>query len=215
MGRCWPIAPVHRQADAGAAGGRTDGGRKCNLPLFGMSSQPKLNFAAGPAKLPQSVLHKASLGIMDYEGSGVGVMELSHRGAEFKGIIGGAEANLRALLSIPDNYRVLFMQGGGTTQFSCVPLNLLGSSSGSVRRPPPSHASQGHGWSAHAGTRQADYIVTGSWSKGAAAEAAKYGTVRVVHPPPERWAAAVVGPVGGLADGCTATLGCRRPRAWT
>mmetsp|Transcript_23807 Transcript_23807/g.62307 ORF Transcript_23807/g.62307 Transcript_23807/m.62307 type:complete len:370 (-) Transcript_23807:114-1223(-) len=119
-----------------------------------------LNFAAGPAKLPVPVLDAAAAAMHDFEGTGCGVMELSHRGPEFKEIITEAEARLRRLMEIPDNYKVLFTQGGGSTQFSAVPLNLFGG----------------------AGKASADYIVTGGWSAKAAKEAAKYGEVNEVFP---------------------------------
>ncbi|WOO84728.1 Phosphoserine aminotransferase [Vanrija pseudolonga] len=117
------------------------------------------NFAAGPSPLPQPVLEKAAVGLLNYDGTGIGVCELSHRGKEFKGIIEGAEANLRKLLEIPDNYAVLFSQGGGTTQFSSVFLNLL-----AYRR--LKHASD-----ANYAPPTIDYVVTGSWSSKAYQEA--------------------------------------------
>ncbi|BEI87132.1 hypothetical protein CcaverHIS002_0704780 [Cutaneotrichosporon cavernicola] len=119
------------------------------------------NFAAGPSPLPTSVLEEAAVGIINYNGTGMGVCELSHRGKEFKGIIEGAEADLRQLLNLPDTHAVLFMQGGGTTQFASVVLNVL-----AARR------------LAHANvpTEQyeppvLDYVVSGSWSSKAYAEA--------------------------------------------
>lgn len=128
------------------------------------------NFSAGPAVLPVEVLEQAQADLLNWKGSGMSVMEMSHRGKEFKGIIEQAEADLRSLLSIPDNYRVLFMQGGGSTQFSAIPLNL----------------------SAEGDT--VDYIVTGSWSKKAAGEAKKYAKVNIVAtgdnksvPAPSTW----------------------------
>ena len=99
------------------------------------------NFSAGPSMLPLPVLEKVRDQLLNYEGSGQSVMEMSHRSAEFKKIIEDAEKNLRDLMEIPDNYRVLFVQGGGTLQFSMVPLNLLRNS------------------------KKADYAVTGSWAK--------------------------------------------------
>ncbi|MDW5376749.1 3-phosphoserine/phosphohydroxythreonine transaminase [Halomonas sp. HP20-15] len=86
----------------------------------------RYNFCAGPAALPTPVLERAREEMLDYRGHGLSVMEMSHRSPEFEAIAGAAEANLRTLLQIPDNYRVLFMQGGATMQFACVPLNLLG-----------------------------------------------------------------------------------------
>ncbi len=86
----------------------------------------RYNFCAGPAALPTPVLERAREELLDYQGRGLSVMEMSHRSPEFTAIAETAEANLRTLLQIPDNYRVLFMQGGATLQFACVPLNLLG-----------------------------------------------------------------------------------------
>lgn len=127
-----------------------------------MAAKQVFNYGAGPAKMPPSVLEKARDQMMSYNGCGMSVMELSHRGPEFGGIITKAEATLRSLLKVPDNYKVLFVQGGGTTQFSSVPLNLM-----------------------KGDAPTADYIVTGTWSKKAAAEASKYGVVNHVFPPLE------------------------------
>ena len=99
------------------------------------------NFSAGPSMLPLEVLEKVQAELLNYAGSGQSVMEMSHRSKEFIKIAEDAEANLRKLLNIPDNYKVLFLQGGGTLQFSMVPLNLLRNS------------------------KKADYIVTGTWAK--------------------------------------------------
>jgi phosphoserine aminotransferase len=104
------------------------------------------NFSAGPAALPLEVLEQVQAELLDWHGSGCGVMEMSHRGKEFTGIAQAAEADLRELLGIPANYKVLFLQGGATLQFAQIPLNLLGDG-------------------------QADYLVTGSWSKKAIQEA--------------------------------------------
>lgn len=114
------------------------------------------NFSAGPATLPLEVLERAQSELVDYKGAGMSVMEMSHRSKEFQGIIDGAEANLRKLMNIPDNYHVLFLQGGASSQFAMVPLNLLGTS------------------------KKADYINTGTWSKKAIAEAKRYGQINVV-----------------------------------
>jgi len=113
------------------------------------------NFSAGPAVLPAEVLQRAKEELVDWHGSGMSVMEMSHRGKEFIGIAAKAEADLRELLSIPTNYKVLFLQGGATGQFAAVPLNLIGR------------------------TGKADYINTGQWSKKAIAEAKKFGAVNV------------------------------------
>ncbi len=113
------------------------------------------NFSAGPSMLPLEVLEKAGRDLPNYAGSGQSVIEMSHRSAEFKSIISEAEADLREILAIPDNYKVLFLQGGGTLQFSMVPLNLLRDS------------------------RKADYVITGSWAKKAYKEALKFGDIEV------------------------------------
>ena len=109
------------------------------------------NFSAGPSALPLQVLEYVQRDLTDRQGCGMSVMELSHRSPEFSDIAGRAESDLRELLDIPDNYRVLFVQGGATTQFSAVPLNL--SSAG----------------------QRCDYIVTGSWGKKAYKEARRFG----------------------------------------
>ncbi|HEU0186675.1 MAG TPA: 3-phosphoserine/phosphohydroxythreonine transaminase [Gallionellaceae bacterium] len=111
------------------------------------------NFSAGPAVLPQSVLQQAREELLDWHGSGMSVMEMSHRGKEFMGIAAQAEADLRELMRIPTNYKVLFLQGGASLQFAMVPLNLL------------------HG------RESADYVNTGIWSKKAISEAKKFCTV--------------------------------------
>ena len=105
------------------------------------------NFSAGPAVLPAAVLEQARDELLDWHGSGMSVMEMSHRSKEYLSIAEQAEADLRELLSIPANYRVLFLQGGATSQFAMVPMNLL------------------------RGKQQADYVNTGAWSKKALAEA--------------------------------------------
>ncbi|MDD6289243.1 MAG: 3-phosphoserine/phosphohydroxythreonine transaminase [Eggerthellales bacterium] len=113
------------------------------------------NFSAGPAVLPEEVLQEAAQEMLDYRGTGMSVMEMSHRSAAFKGIIEEAEADLRTIMSIPDNYKVLFLQGGATQQFAAIPMNLLK-------------------------TGKADYIVSGGWSKKAYKEAKKYGQINLV-----------------------------------
>jgi phosphoserine aminotransferase len=109
------------------------------------------NFNPGPAALPLEVLLQAQAEMVDYRGTGMSVMEISHRSKEFEAIIQGAEADLRELLSIPSNYKVMFLQGGASLQFAMIPMNFR-----------PAGAS-------------ADYVVTGTWSKTAAKEAAKLG----------------------------------------
>ncbi len=113
------------------------------------------NFSAGPAVLPQEVLQQAKDDMLDWHGSGMSVMEMSHRGKEFSSIAAEAEADLRELMAIPDNYKVMFLQGGASSQFAAIPMNLL------------------------RGKSTADYIVTGSWSKKAIAEAKRYCEVNV------------------------------------
>lgn len=114
------------------------------------------NFSAGPAVLPLEVLKKAQEELVDWRGSGMSVMEMSHRGKEYMSIHEGAEKNLRTLMNIPSNYKVLFLQGGASLQFAMVPMNLFSAA------------------------KKADYINTGAWSKKAISEAKRYGTVRVV-----------------------------------
>jgi len=108
------------------------------------------NFSAGPAMLPQAVIERAREEMLDWNGSGMSVMEMSHRGKEFMSIANQAEADLRELMGIPSGYKVLFLQGGASSQFAMVPMNLLGARG------------------------KADYINTGSWSKKAIAEAKRY-----------------------------------------
>ena len=108
------------------------------------------NFAAGPATLPEEVLAEAAEEMLDYRGTGMSVMEMSHRSKAFKTIIEEAEADLRELIGIPDTYEVLFLQGGASQQFAAVPMNLMK-------------------------TGKADYIVSGNWSKKAYQEAKMYG----------------------------------------
>ena len=114
------------------------------------------NFSAGPSMLPKWVLEKASAEMLDYKGSGQSVMEMSHRSKDFLAIIEDCEARMRRLLNIPDNYKVLFLQGGGSTQFSMVPLNLLGE----------------HG--------KAGIINTGAWTKKAITELKKVGQCELI-----------------------------------
>lgn len=108
------------------------------------------NFSAGPSTLPEVVLQRAQSQLLDYKGSGMSVMEMSHRSAEFMAIARQAEADIRGLMQIPDNYKVLFLQGGATGQFAAIPLNLAKQSD------------------------RADYIITGMWGKKAYKEAQKY-----------------------------------------
>ena len=131
------------------------------------------NFSAGPAMLPEAVLRRAREELLDWQGSGMSVMEMSHRGKEFMSIARQAEADLRELMGIPENYRVLFLQGGASLQFAMVPLNLM------------------------RGPGKADYVLTGSWSKKAIAEGKRFGAVNIAAsteesgfttvPPQETW----------------------------
>ncbi len=131
------------------------------------------NFSAGPGALPQEVLEQVREEMLDWHDAGMSVMEMSHRGKAFVSIAERAEQDLRSLMNIPDNYRVLFLQGGATGQFAAVPMNLLGAN------------------------QRADYVQTGSWSKKAIAEAGRYCKVNVAAeggkdqpmsiPPQEQW----------------------------
>lgn len=113
------------------------------------------NFSAGPAVLPEEVLKEAAEEMLDYKGTGMSVMEMSHRSKAFEEIITDAEQDLRDLMNIPDNYKVLFLQGGASQQFAMIPMNLMKNG-------------------------VADYIVTGQWAKKAAKEAEKYGKVNCI-----------------------------------
>ena len=113
------------------------------------------NFSAGPAVLPEEVLQEVAAEMMDYNGTGMSVMEMSHRSKAFEEILETAEKDFRELLKIPDNYKVLFLSGGAHHQFAAVPMNLMKNG-------------------------VADYIVTGQWAKKAYAEAQKYGTANKI-----------------------------------
>ena len=113
------------------------------------------NFSAGPAVLPEEVLSEAAAEMLDYRGTGMSVMEMSHRSKSYETIIEDAESDLRDLLHIPENYKVLFLQGGGSTQFAMVPMNLMKN-------------------------RVADYIITGQWAKKAHKEASIYGKANAI-----------------------------------
>ena len=113
------------------------------------------NFSAGPAVLPEEVLQEAADEMLDYNGTGMSVMEMSHRSKAFQEIIDTAEADLRELMNIPDNYKVLFLQGGASSQFAMIPMNLMKNG-------------------------VADYIITGQWAKKAYQEAQKYGKANVI-----------------------------------
>ena len=113
------------------------------------------NFSAGPAMMPEPVLEEIAAEVLNYHGSGMSVMEMSHRSKVFQDILAEAEADLRTLMNIPENYRILFVQGGGTVQFAMVPMNLMKNG-------------------------VACYVETGAWSKKAIGEARRYGEVKVV-----------------------------------
>ena len=113
------------------------------------------NFSAGPAVLPEEVLQEAAAEMMDYQGTGMSVMEMSHRSKPYQKIIDEAEQDLRDLMKIPDNYKVLFLQGGASQQFAMIPMNLMKN-------------------------RVADYIITGQWAKKAYQEAQKYGKANAI-----------------------------------
>ncbi|XP_023245275.1 probable phosphoserine aminotransferase isoform X3 [Copidosoma floridanum] len=122
-----------------------------------MEKKITINFGAGPGKLPLEVLKQVQDELLTYGNTGVSILEISHRSADFKKVIEDAQARLTEILHIPDNYKVMFLQGGGSGLFAAVPLNMMK-------------------------TGSADYIVTGSWSSKAAKEAAKYGKVNLVLP---------------------------------
>ena len=114
------------------------------------------NFSAGPSMLPEDVLKKAAAEMLDYNGSGQSVMEMSHRSKVYDEIIKGCEALVREVMNVPDNYKVLFLQGGASTQFAMVPLNLMTKNG------------------------KADYIITGQWANKAYKEAARYGEAKAI-----------------------------------
>ncbi len=114
------------------------------------------NFSAGPSVLPEQVLRRAADEMLDYQGSGQSVMEMSHRSKVYEGIIHSAESLLREVMAIPSNYKVLFLQGGASTQFAMVPMNLM------------------------TGSNKADFVLTGQWATKAQKEAARYGSANIV-----------------------------------
>ena len=114
------------------------------------------NFSAGPSMLPESVLRRAADEMLDYHGCGQSVMEMSHRSKEYQGIIDSAESLLREVMGIPDNYKVLFLQGGASSQFAMIPMNLMTKSG------------------------KADFVLTGQWATKAYQEASRYGEAHVV-----------------------------------
>lgn len=121
-----------------------------------MSKERAYNFSAGPSMLPLEVIEDVAANLTNYHDCGESVLEMSHRSAEFKAILEDAEKNLRDIMNIPDNYKVMFIQGGGTLQFAMVAMNLLRNSG------------------------KADYVLTGTWAKKACKEAQKFGDIKVV-----------------------------------
>jgi phosphoserine aminotransferase len=117
-------------------------------------SERVFNFSAGPATLDQGVLEASAAALVDYQGAGVGIAEVSHRGKEFLGVLEECEARCRSLLGLDDDHVVLFLQGGATQQFDLLPMNFL--------------------------SKSADYLVSGSWAKKAAQAGARYGDARVI-----------------------------------
>ena len=114
------------------------------------------NFSAGPAMLPEEVLKRAADEMLEYGSTGQSVMEMSHRSKEYQAIIDSVEAKLREIMSIPDNYKVLFLQGGASSQFAMIPLNLMNKNN------------------------RADFVITGQWANKAYQEASRYGTCNIV-----------------------------------
>jgi phosphoserine aminotransferase len=121
------------------------------------------NFSAGPAALPETVLRRAADEMLDWHGSGMSVMEMSHRGKEFTAIVQKTVADFRSLLDIPSNYQVLFLQGGALAMNALIPMNLLGDK------------------------RSADYVNTGEWSKKSIQEASKYCRANVIASSEDRY----------------------------
>jgi phosphoserine aminotransferase len=128
-----------------------------------MTSEQHILFGAGPAKLPREVLTKVQSELLDFAGTHQSITEISHRAPEFMDVVNSTVAKAKQLLKVPDNYKILFMQGGGTGQFAAVPLNLLSKSG------------------------KADYVVTGTWSAKAVKEASKYGKVNLVLPKTDKY----------------------------
>lgn len=126
------------------------------ITIFDKSMKNVFNFSAGPAMLPSEVMQQAQAEFVDWRGTGCSIMEVSHRGADFMAVAAEAEQDLRDLLAVPDNYKVLFLQGGGRGQFAAVPLNLSTPEDVSL------------------------HLVSGSWSKGAVKEAVKYNQAKVI-----------------------------------
>ncbi len=115
------------------------------------------NFSPGPATLPLEILEKAGADLVNFGGSGIGIAEISHRSPEFQAVVNEAEQNLRDLLEIPDNYKVLFLQGGASSQFFMIPMNLLGKG------------------------KKATYLNTGTWAKKAIKEAKLFGDIQTLN----------------------------------
>ncbi len=121
-----------------------------------MSTERVFNFSAGPSVLPVEVMQKAAQEMLNYNGCGMSVMEMSHRSKDFEGILETAKQDLKDLMGIPDNYKIMFLQGGESLQFAMIPMNLMRNS------------------------KKADFIVTGTWAKKAAQEAKKFGTANIL-----------------------------------
>ena len=159
--KVWPMvapgAPINEAFDEKRPGSKKmQNSRRKKVKESGGTTMSRVyNFSAGPAVLPEEVLKEAAAEMLDYQGCGMSVMEMSHRSSVFQEIIETAEADIRELMHIPDNYKVLFLQGGASQQFAMIPMNLMKN-------------------------KVADYIVTGQWAKKAAKEAEKYGEVHVI-----------------------------------
>jgi phosphoserine aminotransferase len=145
------VVARRRRVPLAAAAHQTERGKMAEAKTYQSAEGRPFNFSAGPATLPMSVLEQCRDEMMSVRGCGISLNEISHRSKIFEAILSEAEADLRALLSVPDNYKILFMQGGASTQFACVPLNLT--SAGDT----------------------VDYVVTGAWSKKAFEEAPRFG----------------------------------------
>lgn len=128
-----------------------------------MAPRPVINFGAGPAKLPEEVVREVQRDLLDFSNSQISIMEISHRSPEYLKLNNDTQKAVKQLLNVPDNYKILFMQGGGTGLFAAIPLNLISR------------------------TGRADYIVTGAWSAKAAKEATKYGEINLVLPKTDKY----------------------------
>ncbi|XP_049798053.1 phosphoserine aminotransferase isoform X2 [Schistocerca nitens] len=156
------LASTHLQLTSGRRTGEQCSHWQCerrrNSSRDMATAKKVFNFGAGPAKLPREILLQAQRELLDYDNTGMSIMEMSHRSAKYTELNNRVQQDMRDLLKVPDNYKILFLQGGATGIFSAVPMNLMPAGG------------------------NADYIVTGSWSSKAAKEAAKYGKVNMVLP---------------------------------